>query len=179
MAKRPRVLYHFTCRTWWHFIRSEGITRGECPISLKRTLQYPNLTTNADPAAQGWADARTDGSDKLAVRIAVRMPLSDTALIRWEDIARQHGMPTRDYLSLKRSGGGRPQDWWIYKGTVHPRRFESVDFLDGDQIHPTDRKMLARIEAGGFRTFAEFRDAAGEWVRPADGYDPVLTFPIG
>src|SRR4051812_18604208 len=103
MPKRPRLLYHFTCRLWWRFIEHEGISMGEVPVRRGRILNHPNLTTDLEPARQGWAlhvgEHRLPGGEKdfmalnkRAVRIAVRIPLSDTRLVRWQDLAKQWGM---------------------------------------------------------------------------------------
>jgi hypothetical protein len=72
--QRPELLYHFTCRTWWYFIKQDGIDRGEAPTSPLGRENWPNLTSNPDPQAQGWAMPRVLLFKKTAVRIAVRIP---------------------------------------------------------------------------------------------------------
>jgi hypothetical protein len=47
-----RLLYYFTSRNWLPSIKKEGITRGEAPISLTESLQYPDLTSNPDLTVQ-------------------------------------------------------------------------------------------------------------------------------
>ena len=78
----PRILYHFTCRAWWHFAKSEGLNQGRVPLSPTEALLCPNLTSNPEPSAQLWACPEDGGSNKTAVRIAVEIPPGDGKLIR-------------------------------------------------------------------------------------------------
>lgn len=171
--KRPRTLYHFTCLGWWQFIQYEGITRGECPISLRRVLNYPNLTTDPDPDNQGWARKE---SGKRDVRITVSMPLSDRNLVRWDELARQHGISGDDFRTLNRVGGGGAKNWWIYKGTITTTRFEAVDFLGNGSVTEADKELLGWIEASGAQTFDEFKRECGIYVEYRPGMTPFLTF---
>ncbi len=157
MTKHPKLLYHFTCHLWWRFIKSEGIRFGEVPISRGRLLNFPNLTIDPDPANQEWAgfageilsqgDHRViNGVNKRAIRIAVKFPRPNPRLVRWVDLARQTGMGEHVLRRLNDSGGGHMHDWWIFRGTIPPARFHSVKFLDGDQVHPVEQKMIEALK---------------------------------
>ena len=84
MSRRTKPFYHFTSRLWWRFIEKEGIRHGEVPIGGGLTLDHPNLTTDPDPANQGWACSSGEVTwingrkivwvgNKRAVRIRVQL----------------------------------------------------------------------------------------------------------
>jgi hypothetical protein len=152
-AKHPETLYHFTCRLWWRFIEKEGIRHGEVPIGRGRLLDHPNLTTDPDPANQGWAcsagESLSGGGQqivwvvsKLAVRIGVELPSRDPKLIRWVDLARQTGMDERTLRRLDAAGGGHMCDWWVYRGIIRPKRIVSVEFLDGGRVPAVEQRLI-------------------------------------
>jgi hypothetical protein len=105
MSRAPKTLYHLTCRACWHFIKDEGITMGEVPLSPTEILQHPNLTSNPEPAAQKWARVGETATKKTAVRIAVEIPPGDGNLISWRDFAARHGVDRRWYRCLDEVGG--------------------------------------------------------------------------
>jgi hypothetical protein len=151
--KRPKVLYHFTDRAWWHFIQAEGITRGECPVNARLLLNWPNFTADPEPGHQDWVGRSP--RDKRAVRIAVPVRVKDSRWIPWVDLTRQHEMDRATFLGYHRTGGGHSGDWWNYRGAVRPSDFLAVDFLDGGHIDPTSAEVLELIQECGARTYAE------------------------
>lgn len=147
--KRPKLLYHFTSLYGWHFIRNEGITRGECPVSFAKVHNYPNLTADPDPAAQGWAGEADRFKD--SVRIAVKVPRGEDRLEPWAAHARRHNIPARDFKGLTDPEFGNYRDWWIFRGIVRPAWFVDVEILR-DEPTELERSILERIEAGDIAT---------------------------
>lgn len=165
MARHPKMLFHFTCRLWWRFIEKEGIVHGEVPIGGGRILDHPNLTTDPDPANQGWARSPGDSLvgagqttvmavNKRAVRIAVRLSPRDPKLIRWVDLARQTKLDELALRRLNAVGGGRMGDWWIYRGVIRPKQFVSVEFLDGGQVPVVEQRMIEAARAARTSAYA-------------------------
>jgi hypothetical protein len=150
---RPELLYHFTCRPWWHFIRQDGINRGDTPTSMTEGKNLPNLTSNPDPLAQAWSGPGEGFLNKTAVRIAVRVPLGDDLLIPYREFADLHGMDRRTYRLLDEAGGWEAKNWWVYRGVVPPEWFVDVEFLDGDRIGDLERRALQVVEMSS--TFEE------------------------
>jgi hypothetical protein len=105
----PHRLYHFTSRPWWHFIQTEGITRGDTPTSWTEGVNFLNLTSNAGPLGQHWCDRSS--VRKTSVRIAVEIPAGDANLIRFRDFADKHGMDRRVYRGLDERGGWQARNW--------------------------------------------------------------------
>jgi hypothetical protein len=154
--KRPNVLYHFTSRLWWRFIETEGIVRGVCPVTRTRVLDYPNLTSDPEPASQPWAGRVGQSvtvagktvlkkTNTLAVRITVRVPKSDSALVLWEDLASQRGTDDNTFKLYKWTGGN-PRKWWIYMGTIPPRFFKNIEFLDDGIVAPTEQQLIDLVK---------------------------------
>lgn len=140
--KRPRILYHFTAQLWLPFIKQEGITTGECPVSLYRVFNHPNLTTDPDPSAQAaWSYPTRVPLNKQAVRITVQIPVKDPALVLWADLARQHGMNGRDFRALDPTGLGRKR-WWIYLGKVRPDQFIDLEIFPDAPMSETERRFI-------------------------------------
>lgn len=162
---RPTRLYHFTCRAWWHYIEQDGITRGEVPLNARRIDQYPNLTTDPEPAHQAW----WHGSlfNKAAVRITIEVSPYDEKLVSWVELTRKYGMDDRLFRRLNRSGGGGARNWWIYRGIVRPESFVAVDFLDDGIIRPEEQSFLdiARRSSSRAEALKEFGAfSIGSWV---------------
>jgi hypothetical protein len=157
-SERPTKLYHFTSRPWFHFIRTEGITKGEAVASSRNHIvNFPNLTANPDPLAQRWAYDPVCWSGKVmpdkdlpvrraAVRITVKIPPDDDRLISYRDFATAHGLDRRVYRRLDETGGWQARYWWIYRGVVLPRWFTDVEFLDDGELNWVERRMLDLVE---------------------------------
>jgi hypothetical protein len=156
MAKRPRHLYHFTSHLWWRFIQDEGINRGECPISATRVLDFPNLTSDPEPANQDWDGKGFAPHNKLAVRLKVLVPFSDRKIVPWVEFARQNGAKGSWLAELRAAGGGPGCDknWWVYRGTITPSQIVDVDILETEVGRMEATLILA---AAGARTSAEAR----------------------
>jgi hypothetical protein len=144
----PGILYHFTCRAWWHFIERDGITRGEVPISRTNVAQHPNLTANPQPNAQKWAgiDVGESVSNKIAVRISVKIPDDDDRIISWQDFANRNVVDRRWYRELDEAGGWEARNWWIYQGVVRPEWFVDFEFFDRGLLNSFDKRMLEIAE---------------------------------
>jgi hypothetical protein len=149
IEQRPELLYHFTCRTWWHFIKQVGIDRGEAPTSRLGRENWPNLTSNLDPQPQGWAVPGKLLFNKTAVRIAVRIPPDDDRLVSFRTFADSHGMDRRFYQALDRNGGWQARYWWLYRGLVVPEWFVDVEFLDNGEIGIHEQKALEIVKKSG------------------------------
>jgi hypothetical protein len=168
MTQTPLVLYHFTCRLCWHFIKQDGISKGEVPISRTKRLQHPNLTSNPEPLAQKWENG--PGANNVAVRISVEIPPGDQKLISWRDFAERHHIDRRWYRDLDRSGGWEARNWWIYEGVIPPGWFRKVDFLDDGVTSGFEKRLLAEAEKSV--SFDEFLERMG--ARDENG----IVFPI-
>jgi hypothetical protein len=142
----PSVLYHFTCRLWWHFIEREGISRGEVPLSPTHVLSHPNLTSNPEPTDQRWS--RLSSTNKTAVRIAIEVPSGDDLLISWRALADTHGVERWWYRALDEAGAWEARNWWVYRGVLRPERFMRVDFLDDERISEFESERLTALQAG-------------------------------
>jgi hypothetical protein len=171
-CRTPGILYHFTCRPWWHFIKTEGITRGEVPLSFRDVLQHPNLTSNPDPSAQRWGC--NSGLNKTAVRITVEIPTGDINLISWRDLATRHKVDRRWYRALDEGGGWEARNWWIYQGVVRPEWFTDVEFFDGGKLGEREARILSICEQS-----ASYEDVVRRiGVEAGNGfvvYDPDLA----
>jgi hypothetical protein len=175
--RRPKIVYHFTNRAWWHFIEKEGITRGECPVNRRLVLNWPNFTTDPEPANQGWSGGRLTG--KTAVRIGVRVRPKDSNWIPWVDLTKQHGMDSKTFAIYHNSGGRGSKNWWVYRGVVRPDTFESVDFLDGGRVNPMIARILRVASSLGAESYRDFVLKGGrEDLRIAYGEGYAMT-PIG
>ena len=135
------ILYHFTCRAWFHFIETQGITKGEAPISLTEVEQHPNLTSNPDPFSQPWQSANKENR-KNAVRITVEIDDNDPLLISWKQFAISRKMDKKTYRKLDEKGGWQARNWWIYLGIVTTDKFLSVDYFDDGKLSPIELKLL-------------------------------------
>jgi hypothetical protein len=145
MGSPPRLLYHFTSRIWLPFIKKEGITRGEAPISPTERLQHPNLTSNPDPDAQKWSGAEGHSAlHKTAVRITVEIPEGDQKLISWHDFAIRQKMDRKFYRTVDESGGWEAKNWWLYQGIVVPEWFSEIHM---PERAPITQEYQALLEA--------------------------------
>ena len=140
-------LYHFTALEYLDSILSEGITRGDLPLSPTRQGRAVWLTQNANPIAQTWtpegeqlltAEERAAHeyafgtppppgakvADKRAVLIAVDVPSGDRLLYQWLRYARLRGVK-REWLRALNSS----PDWYIYRGAIPPEWFVEVEAI--------------------------------------------------
>ncbi len=143
-------LYHFTCHTWWHFIRSEGINRGEVPITQDRVLQFPGLTEDPKAVNQHWALG--SALDKGAVRLTVQIPRAGRLLTTWRAFHEQHQTARRWYRDLDEASGWQARYWWIYAGTIPPIWITSHEILRPPS--GVDAQLLD--EASSYRSSREF-----------------------
>jgi hypothetical protein len=171
LDRAPRVLYHFTSRPYWHFIKTEGITRGEVPITPEKILNWPNLTSNPDPFVQAWAGSKAAGCamNKRAVRITVELPAQDENLMSWRELATRCGIERWWYRKLDEAGGWQAKNWWIYRGVIRPEWFSDVEFLDNDVIDEFELQLLSVFEQS-----ANYEEAVRRMTVRAEGNVVVL-----
>ena len=138
------ILYHFTTLTAVPSILTEGLTRGEAPLSDTRIVKAVNLTTDSEPgghgldgggrvvtveesaiyaARLGWdIPAGTVFADKTEVRMTIKLPSSDRALKPWLSWARKKCEPGYADRLIAAAGGGnrKAKTWWLYFGRISP-----------------------------------------------------------
>lgn len=144
------TLYHFTSHVWWHYIRAEGLARGEVPVNETTVLDHPNLTADPLPGAQTWAGG---AMNKTAVRITVQVPEGDGRLVSWRSLTERYGMGRRYYRELNEAGGWGAKNWHIFLGHIPPDWFTDVDIFAEPATF--ESRLLAVVDR--FPTSEEFR----------------------
>lgn len=148
------ILYHYTSRRCLEAIRSEGITRGEVPLSDTRVLRAVNLTTDPSPIGHGldaagrvvtpeealmfatrfgWrVRAGAVFENKREARITVKLRSSDPLLRQWLPWARKRLDPAYLARLVDAAGGGMraAKTWWLYWGPIPPSAFSAIDLLE-------------------------------------------------
>ena len=137
---------------------------GEVPLGRGRVLNHPNLTVDPEPDHQDWAappgESITGGRtiamklNKRAVRISVHFSNPDPLMVRWVDWARASGIDEVYLRGLNAAGGGRMDDWWIYRGVIAPGRFKAVDFLDSGVVPELELRAIAATRRARGSRFA-------------------------
>lgn len=146
------LLYHYTSHANLPGIMSEGLNRGEAPLSDTRVVKAVNLTTDPRPTGHGldgggeivteaesalyfrkfgWViPAGTVVADKKEVRITVKVSSSDLKLKRWRPWAKRNCEPGyADRLAAAGGSNAKPETWWLYFGTIPPSAIVAVDHL--------------------------------------------------
>ncbi|MFC7478524.1 hypothetical protein ACFQS7_29670 [Dankookia sp. GCM10030260] len=130
------LLYHYTAHECWPLIAKEGINRGEVALGPHDCLNAVWLTLDKSPDEHGLSDARlvtpdearflgvqwTDGlawPNSRAVRLTVKVPRGDRALVSWNLWANKNVCP-KWRMPYEEAGGGRAKakTWFIYWGVV-------------------------------------------------------------
>ncbi|UCD07091.1 MAG: hypothetical protein JSW41_04645 [Candidatus Aenigmatarchaeota archaeon] len=108
-------LYHFTSVMHHQIIQNEKklLPMGDVPITYVGGFKALWFTLDPDPNNQQWGMPH-----KNAVRYEVSWPLDKTGLAKWTDIAAAFNMDEVWYASLASSGGGKPEDWYVYVQAV-------------------------------------------------------------
>lgn len=149
------ILYHYTSVNFLDSIRSEGLTRGEVPLSANRVINGVWLTTDSNPEGHGLSDgeeiSKNDiailkargllaGSvpenvplryaDKRSARITVKISSNDRDLKHWPIWGRKRLSP-KWYEALADAGGGsqKVRTWYVCFRTILPDEFIAVDVL--------------------------------------------------
>lgn len=149
------LLYHFTSAEFLDAIQSEGLTRGEVPLTRSKILNGVWLTSDPSPEGHGLTDGeelspaeirqmKADGFlassipedkpitwvDKRSARITVRIPSSDRALKRWISWGRKR-LESDWFEALSDAGGGhqKARTWYVCFRTILPTEFVAVERL--------------------------------------------------
>jgi hypothetical protein len=104
-----------------------GLNRGElalAPDNIQNAVWF-TTTERANPGDHGLYSV----ADKTAVRIAVDFRPGEYGLHRWTDYARKRGVHPLWFRALHEAGGKLSHTWYIYRGTIPPRRFAEVLML--------------------------------------------------
>jgi len=117
-------LYHFTAEAYLERIKREGITRGDVATSPTGGFNAPWLTNDPSWESQRWQ--RGSILDKSEVRITVNIPDDDSKCVYWSTLAGALKVSSQWYLALDDAGGGKSENWWVYRGTVPPEWFEAI-----------------------------------------------------
>jgi len=161
------ILYHYTAHLYLPVIRQEGLSRGTVLINLSERLNAVWLTSDPTAADHGLAQdlqiceqlSRQRGRavrmlNKLAVRIAVKIPSIDPRLVYWPKWAKRRLDPYF-YDVLAKTGGNMDHTWWLYRGVIPSSRFISIDILE--PLTEYDLECEKALTEGG----AAFIDAMG------------------
>jgi hypothetical protein len=136
-------LYHYTSRLHLPFIKEEGITRGDVPLTRSPKLGADGVNavwlTEDDVAAnQKWSALDTESDvdiiNKRAIRLRIdanvlTMPPGSSELVKWEYYARRMAVERGWYRTLDRVGGYGARHWWLYFGVVPWAAVVKVDDL--------------------------------------------------
>ncbi|MEM5518953.1 hypothetical protein WNY37_18485 [Henriciella sp. AS95] len=139
-------LYHFTAISHMKAIMSEGLTKGEMPVSATRSVNAVNFTTDKTGVGHGLCRAKfaTPGflsrkghslgvrdqvpmfADKHKVRITV--DLDRSRVTRWMRWAKSNVEPSA-MTALIASGGGtaKARTWYFANRPICPTEFEDVE----------------------------------------------------
>ena len=144
------ILYHFTAREYLDSIRDGGITKGDVPLSPTEGRNGVWLASDKNPSGHGLsgrhvltdeeraAHKKAFGQDvpkgamflnKRAIRIAVKIPRNDRALVHWRKWGKKRLDP-KWYETLAKTGGRKDKTWFIYFGRIPPDWFVAIDDLE-------------------------------------------------
>jgi hypothetical protein len=136
------LLYHYTSHVFLPFIREEGLSLGTVLISPTDRRNAVWLTTDRTAADHGLGldpeicdelSRETGGkarmTNKLAVRILVKIPPNDHRLVYWPKWAKKRVRPDF-YDALAKTGGNMDWSWWLYRGVIPPAWFIAIDELE-------------------------------------------------
>jgi len=142
------IFYHFTCVEYLDSICREGLTRGDVPLTRWTSANAVWLTTDRNPAGHGVTTGglltefdraymtKLTGVEpphgarfpnKQAVRIAVKIPLSDTSIKAWLPWARRR--IAADWLDDLHRVAGRYRTWYLCFRPISPIEFLRIDHL--------------------------------------------------
>ncbi len=154
------LFHHYTSHLALRSILRDGLDRGEAPLAPDRWLKAVNLTTSRSPHGHGldaagfvWTKEASDkvhaatgqrippgtvNLNKRAVRIDVRIPMSDRRLQKWVPWARKRLDPAFFDMMVRGGGGGMAsaKTWWLYWGVIPPDAFVDLVVLEPDDDAP-------------------------------------------
>ncbi|MGD0235396.1 MAG: hypothetical protein ABSC55_12785 [Syntrophorhabdales bacterium] len=140
MAKKSNflTLYHFTSThhlEHWPILQ-QGLVGTDVPIAIDRPgpLAAVWLTSNPNPANQGWKDGST--VDKTEVRFTLRFRLPTFSLKKWSIYASEQKVSREWYATLDKTGGGGSDNWWLFFGHVPAEDFVSIEVRQGHKYLP-------------------------------------------
>jgi hypothetical protein len=163
------LLYHYTGHVFLPSIQEQGLSRGTVLISLRDRMNAVWLTSDPTAADHGLAldpeicdelsrkaGGKARMTNKLAVRISVKIPANDQRLVYWPKWAKKRVHPVF-YDVLAKTGGNMENTWWLYWGIIPPSWFVAIDELEP----PTedDLKLQEALTNGTARCI----DVLGIW----------------
>lgn len=143
------IYFHFTSHFHLRTILTEGLTKGEVPMSATHCLNAVWLTSDKSADGHGLssgeeitltpmqkrmfgiADDVPDTlktENKRAVRISVKVPRGDRHIEPWLHFARRRLEP-KWLDALHKTGGNKERTWFLYWGEIPPSWFLAVDHL--------------------------------------------------
>jgi hypothetical protein len=113
-----RRLYHFTSPDRIEDIIREGIIYGDVPTSPEGGFNAAWLTSDKNPANQGW----TQGGGKARARLTVDIPEEavEQSLWKWLDLAKEANVEKWWLEILNATGGGGQRRWYVFLGIIEP-----------------------------------------------------------
>ena len=128
-------LYHFTSRYHLPSIFSEGLTRGDVPLSPDTQTQAVNLTSEGrfnkqhyNATSKFFHMGAFHPLDKTEVRITVDVDSSHRLLVPWIDLVSRYGTDKAWLQHLHRGGKTDGKEWFLFFGRIPPEDFASVEF---------------------------------------------------
>jgi hypothetical protein len=162
-------LYHFTYEGALSSILSEGLTRGDIPVSPNGAMNAVWFTTDRNPNGHGVygdgarsivtpeiaAMSATPLSlgetlyfpDKQKIRIRVDLATSKThGLCKWLDFAKKMKIDPEWLKAVHGAAGDnpKPHTWWLWFGVMPPEQFATVEVRDinGEYVSIWERPSL-------------------------------------
>jgi len=128
-------LFHFTHEDRLPIIEAKGIAKGDVPTSPDGGFNAPWFTSEDSFFKQAWtatADPRI-ALDKSEVRLTVEIPDDDPNLQYWPDVAKAEGVEDWWFQALDRTGDGKSDCWYIYRGVVPWEWVMAIDYKSAVQ----------------------------------------------
>jgi hypothetical protein len=119
--------YHFTSTVYLTGILSDGITRGDVPLSMQGGFNAVWLTTEPHFDKQKWVRGSVLFKDE--VRITVDVPANDIALRRWQ--AYEPEIDPTWWRVSHHIDADQLDHYWLHRGVVRAQQIVAVDLKPG------------------------------------------------
>lgn len=150
------LLHHFTTLHYLQAILAEGL-RADPKAVLLASMSPPKdpfhraygfipeafgvwLTENPHPSGQQWACGSI--YNKKEVRLDIEIPVSDSALIGWRDLAERLKLSRQAYRILDQSGDYGAKHWWVYQGIIPSEWIRGIHLTEAEIIPIGDEFLL-------------------------------------